>query len=202
MDVSPVTLEGQLVRLEPLTPEHRDALFAAASDGELWLSDLTIVPSSPEATEGYIREALDGRDRGIYLPFVIVHKPTERVVGTTRYRAITPPHRRLEIGSTWLSASAQRTGINTEAKLLLLRHAFEQLECLRVEFLTDVHNVQSRAAIQRLGATLEGVLRAHMVMPNGRSRDSACFSIIASEWPDVKKHLEAKLHEPESRHRA
>lgn len=193
MDVSPVTLEGQLVRLEPLTPSHRDALFAAASDGELWNSDLTIVPASPEATEGYIREALEGKDKGIYLPFVIIHKPTERVVGTTRYRAITPPHRRVEIGSTWLSASAQRTGINTESKLLLLEHAFEQLECLRVEFLTDVLNVQSRAAIQRLGATFEGVFRAHMVMPNGRSRDSACFSIIASEWPDIRHRLKSRL---------
>lgn len=195
MEVSPVTLKGQHVELKPLTLSHRDALFAAAADGELWASDLTIVPASPEATEDYIREAIESQENGIYLPFAIIHRPTDRIVGTTRYRAINLRHRRLEIGSTWLAKSAQRTAINTESKLLLLGDAFERLNCLRVEFLTDALNEQSRAAIERLGATFEGILRAHMVMPSGRSRDSACFSIIGSEWPDIKARLESKLRE-------
>ena len=189
MEVSPVTLKGTHVELVPMEPSHRDALFAAAADGELWTSELTIVPASPEATEQYIREAIEGQENGIYLPFVVIHRPTDRIVGTTRYRAINPQHRRLEVGSTWLAKSAQRTAVNTESKLLLLQHAFEQLNCLRVEFLTDALNQQSRAAIERLGATLEGILRVHMVMPSGRSRDSACFSIVGNEWPATKNHL-------------
>ena len=193
MEVSPVTLKGTSVELVHMEPSHRDALFAAAADGELWTSGLTIVPASPEATEQYIREAIEGQENGIYLPFVIIDRPTGRIVGTTRYRAINLQHRRLEIGSTWLAKSAQRTAVNTESKLLLLQYAFEQLKCLRVEFLTDALNQQSRVAIERLGATLEGILRVHMVMPSGRSRDSACFSIVESEWPAIKKRLESKL---------
>ncbi|WP_193075417.1 GNAT family N-acetyltransferase [Pseudomonas sp. FME51] len=195
MKVSPVTLKGKYVELLPLKASHRDALFAAAADGELWTSDLTIVPASLEATERYIREAIEGQENGIYLPFVIIHRPTDCIVGTTRYRAINPQHRRLEIGSTWLAKGAQRTAVNTESKLLLLQHAFERLNCLRVEFLTDALNQQSRTAIERLGATLEGILRRHMVMPNGRFRDSACFSIVESEWPATKNRLESKLRE-------
>ncbi|MEA2119268.1 GNAT family protein [Halovibrio sp. HP20-50] len=195
MEVSPVTLKGKHVELKPLKLSHRDAFFVAASDGELWASDLTIVPASPEATDEYIREAIEGQESGIYLPFVIIHRQTGRVVGTTRYRAINFRHRRLEIGSTWLAKSAQRTAVNTESKFLLLQHAFEHLGCLRVEFLTDALNQQSRAAIERLGATLEGILRMHMVMPSGRSRDSAYFSIIETEWPTVRDRLESKLGE-------
>lgn len=195
MEVSPVTLKGKDVELAPLKPSHSDALCAAAADGDLWTSDLTIVPASPEATDAYISEAIEGQETGIYLPFAIIHRPTDRLVGTTRYRAISPRHRRLEIGSTWLAKSAQRTAVNTEAKLLLLEHAFERLNCLRVEFLTDALNHQSRAAIERLGAKFEGILRMHMIMPSGRSRDSACFSIIESEWPSIKDRLESKLRE-------
>lgn len=195
MEVSPVTLKGRHVELAPLESSHRDALFTAAADGELWTSELTTVPASPEATEQYIQEAVNGQENGIYLPLVIIHRPTDRIVGTTRYRAINPQHRRLEIGSTWLAKSVQRTAVNTESKLLLLQHAFEQLNCLRVEFLTDALNLQSRAAIERLGATLEGILRVHMIMPSGRSRDSACFSIVESEWPAIKSRLESKLQE-------
>lgn len=195
MKVSPVTLKGKYVELLPLKPSHRDALFAAAADGELWTSDLTIVPTSLEAAERYIQEAIEGQENGIYLPFVIIHRSTDCIVGTTRYRAINPQHRRLEIGSTWLAKGAQRTVVNTESKFLLLQHAFERLNCLRVEFLTDALNQQSRMAIERLGATLEGILRMHMVMPSGRFRDSACFSIVASEWPATKNRLESKLRE-------
>lgn len=195
MEVSPLTLKGTHVELNPLKPSHRDALFAAATDGELWTSDLTIVPASLEATDEYIREALEGQESGIYLPFVVIHRQTGRLVGTTRYRGINTRHRRLEIGSTWLAKSAQRTAVNTESKFLLLQHAFEQLGCLRVEFLTDALNEQSRTAIERLGATLEGTLRTHMIMPGGRSRDSACFSIVEREWPSIKGRLESRLRE-------
>lgn len=193
MNLSPVTLEGRYVELLPLDTSHRDALYAAATDGELWKTDLTPIPENPEATQRYIQEALGGQTEGIYLPFIIVHRPTGQVVGTTRYRAIHQRHRRLEIGSTWLAKSAQRTAVNTESKLLLLQHAFETLNCQRVEFLTDALNTQSRNAIERLGATLEGILRKHMVMPSGRSRDSACFSIVEDDWPDIKRRLESML---------
>ncbi len=195
MEVSPVIVEGNHVRLEPLTAAHEDALYQAAADGELWQSRVTFVPSSLEATAAYIEEALAGQARGRYLPFVIIHKSFGRIVGTTRYRAIEPGHRRLEIGSTWLAASAQRTVVNTESKYLLLRHAFDQLGCCRVELLTDVLNEQSRAAILRLGAKQEGVLRYHMLMPDGRHRDSVCYSIIQPEWPSVKAGLEAKMQQ-------
>jgi N-acetyltransferase len=192
MEIAPVTLEGQHVRLEPLSPAHEESLIAAASDGELWNSTVTIVPSRATMA-AYIASALDAQALGRELPFVIIRKLTERVVGSTRFFHIERDHRRVEIGYTWLAASAQRTGVNTEAKLLLLTHAFERLRCIRVEFVTDVLNQQSRTAILRLGAKQEGVLRNHMVMPSGRHRDSVCFSIIEAEWPEVKARLEAKL---------
>lgn len=195
MNLSPITLKGRYTELVPLNTSHRDALYAAATDGELWQTDLTPIPDSPEATERYIQEALDGQAEGIYLPFVIIHRQTGQIVGTTRYRAIHERHRRLEIGSTWLAKSAQRTAVNTESKLLLLQHAFEQLNFQRVEFLTDALNTQSRTAIERLGATLEGILRNHMVMPGGRLRDSACFSIVEDEWPKIRKRLESRLQD-------
>jgi RimJ/RimL family protein N-acetyltransferase len=192
MDISPVILEGQYVRLEPLSQAHEESLIAAANDGELWNSTVTIVPSRATMAH-YIATALDAQAQGRELPFVIVRKSTGQVVGSTRFYRIEPEHRRVVIGYTWLAASAQRTGVNTEAKLLLLTHAFERLQCIRVEFTTDVLNEQSRTAILRLGAKQEGVLRNHMVMPNGRLRDSVCFSIIEAEWPEVKARLEAKL---------
>ena len=193
MEVAPITLEGAHVRLDPLSMAHRDVLFAAAADGELWTSTVTFIPASPKAAGAYIEEALSGQAQGRQLPFIIIRKTSGRVVGTTRYRAIEPAHRRLEIGSTWLSASAQRTAVNTEAKLLLLRHAFEVLGCVRVEFITDVLNEQSRQAILRLGAKPEGILRSHMIMSDGRHRDSACYSIVKPEWLEVKARLETKL---------
>jgi N-acetyltransferase len=194
MDVSPVILEGQHVRLEPLSPVHEESLVAAAGDGELWNSTVTIVPSR-DTMAAYIATALDAQSQGRELPFVIVRKSTGQVVGSTRFYRIERDYRRVEIGYTWLAASAQRTGVNTEAKLLLLTHAFERLRCIRVEFITDVLNEQSRTAILRLGAKQEGVLRNHMIMPNGRLRDSVCFSIIEAEWPEVKTRLEDKLRQ-------
>jgi RimJ/RimL family protein N-acetyltransferase len=192
MDISPVILEGQHVRLEPLSQAHEESLIAAAVDGELWNSTVTTVPSRATMA-AYLASALDAQDQGRELPFVIIRKPSGQVVGSTRFCCIERDHRRVEIGYTWLAANAQRTGVNTEAKLLLLTHAFERLRCIRVEFITDVLNEQSRTAILRLGAKQEGVLRNHMIMPNGRLRDSVCFSIIESEWPEVKTRLESKI---------
>jgi len=192
MEISPVILEGQHVRLEPLSTAYEESLIAAACDGELWNSTVTTVPSRATMA-AYIASALDGQSAGRELPFVIIRTPLGQVVGSTRFFRIERDHRRVEIGYTWLAASAQRTGVNTEAKLLLLTHAFERLQCIRVEFVTDVLNQQSRTAILRLGAKQEGVLRNHMVMPGGRYRDSVCFSIIEAEWPEVKANLEAKL---------
>jgi RimJ/RimL family protein N-acetyltransferase len=192
MEIAPVILEGRHVRLEPLSPPHEELLIAAAGDGELWNSTVTIVPSRANMA-AYIASALNAQAQGRELPFVIIRKSSGQVVGSTRFFHIEPDHRHVEIGYTWLSASAQRTAVNTEAKLLLLTHAFDSLRCIRVEFVTDVLNQQSRTAILRLGAKQEGVLRNHMVMPGGRYRDSVCFSIIEAEWPGVKARLEARL---------
>jgi RimJ/RimL family protein N-acetyltransferase len=192
MPLDLVTLEGTHVRLEPLTPAHAEPLLAAAADGELWNLTVTIVPSRATVAE-YLASAFQAQAAGRELPFVIRDRARDRIVGTTRYRNIELAHRRVEIGSTWLAASAQRTAINTEAKLLLLRHAFEMLGCIRVELVTDFLNTRSRAAIERLGAKQEGVLRAHLIMPDGRLRDSVYFSILAAEWPDVRARLTAKL---------
>jgi RimJ/RimL family protein N-acetyltransferase len=192
MEISPVTLEGQHTRLGPLSLAHQEALVAAAADGELWNSILTVVPSRETVVE-YIGEALTAQQQGSELPFVIVQKATDRVVGTTRFYYIQPAQKSAAIGYTWVAQSAQRTAVNTEAKLLLLTHAFEHWRCNRIELITDVLNQQSRAAILRLGAKEEGTLRKHLIMPNGRVRDSVCFSIIIEEWPEVKTGLLNKL---------
>src|SRR6476660_5033660 len=192
MEILPITLEGQHTRLEPLSLAHHEALLAAAADGELWDSIVTIVPTRDTVSE-YIEAALTEQAKGSELPFVIVQKASGRVVGTTRFYYIQPQQRNAAIGYTWVAASAQRTAVNTEAKLLLLTHAFEHWHCVRIEFITDVLNQQSRAAILRLGAKQEGILRNHMIMPNGRIRDSVCFSIIAEEWPEVKAGLTTRL---------
>lgn len=193
MDILPITLEGQHVRLEPLSPAHEESLIAAASDGELWNSTVTIVPDRTNMA-GYIAEALQAQAQGVHLPFVIIQKSLGQVVGSTRFYNIDQNNRGVEIGYTWLAASAQRTSVNTETKLLLLTHAFEVWRCIRVAFITDVLNHQSRTAIVRLGAREEGILRNHMIMPNGRVRDSVSLSIIESEWSEVKARLEAKLN--------
>jgi N-acetyltransferase len=192
VEVTRVTLEGPHVRLEPLALAHEKALIAAASDGELWKTDVTIIPRA-EGMRDYIQAALDGQAPGRELPFVIIRKSTDDVVGTTRFYEIRPNDRAAAIGYTWLAKSAQRTPINTEAKLLLLSHAFETWKCLRVELITDVLNEQSRAAILRLGAKQEGILRKHLILPSGRVRDSVLFSITDDEWPEVKSRLEARL---------
>ena len=195
MDVSPITLEGEHVRLEPLTRAHAEPLVAAAADGELWNSAVTISPDHT-SVDGYIEAALNGQSLGMELPFVIINKSSNEVAGTTRFYEVRPKDRAAAIGYTWLAKSAQRTPINTEAKLLLLTQAFDVWRCVRVELITDVLNEQSRAAILRLGATQEGILRKHLTLPSGRIRDSVVFSIINEEWPDVRARLQSKLQRP------
>ena len=180
------------MRLEPLTQAHAEALIAAAGDGELWNTQVTIIPE-PAGMKDYIQTALDGQSQGRELPFVIISKFSNQIVGTTRFYEISPADRKAAIGYTWLAKSAQRTPINTEAKLLLLTHAFETWKCVRVELVTDVLNEQSRAAILRLGARQEGILRKHLILPSGRVRDSVIFSIVDDEWPEVKERLEKRL---------
>ena len=194
LKVEPVVLEGKHVRLEPLTLAHAEDLARAAADGELWKTDVTIIPK-PDGMKDYIEAALKGVALGFELPFAIVRKTDSgpQVVGTTRFYEVFSNDRKAAIGYTWLGKSAQRTHVNTEAKLLLLTHAFETWRCVRVELITDVLNEQSRAAILRLGAKQEGILRNHLILPSGRVRDSVVFSIIDSEWSEVKTSLLNRL---------
>ena len=186
------TLTGQIVELQPLQQEHTQGLLDAAADGHLWNMKLTVVPG-PETVGNYIATALDGRAAGTVMPFAIVRRDTGAIVGSTRFWKIDRVNRKLEIGHTWLSASVQRSAVNTEAKYLLLCHAFEAMQCVRVQFTTDELNEKSRAAILRIGAKQEGVVRHERIMPDGRKRNSVRFSIIDDEWAEVKAMLEAKL---------
>ena len=190
--VEPVTLEGRHVRIEPLAYEHADGVRAAASDGELWCLWYTSVPA-PDKTKEWIDIALDVRERLGGMPFVVREKSSGDIVGATRYFNVDAPNRRLEIGHTWYAKRVQRTAVNTECKLLLLTHAFEALGCIAVEFRTSSFNFQSREAIARLGAKQDGILRSHQILPDGTLRDTVVFSIIAPEWPAVKRHLVFRL---------
>jgi RimJ/RimL family protein N-acetyltransferase len=194
--IESVTLTGRnWVVLEPLQREHADELLEAAKDGELWKLWYTSV-GDPDALFSYIDSALTMRDELGAMPYVVRRKSDGKVVGSTRFFNVDAKNRRLEIGHTWYSKSVQRTGINTEAKLILLKHAFETLNCIAVEFRTHWFNFDSRAAIARLGARQDGVLRNHQLAPNGTLRDTVVFSIIASEWPAVKAHLRYELNKP------
>lgn len=199
MSLSPTTptLVGRHVRLEPLSLDHLPGLCAVGLDPELWRIALSNVATEDDMRR-YVETALDERARGASLPFAQVEAASGRVVGSTRLGNIVPEHRRAEIGWTWLARPWQRTAINTEAKLLLLGHAFETMGCNRVELKTDALNARSRAAILRLGAVEEGTFRRHMVTGSGRVRDSVYFSIIAEEWPAVRERLEARLGAAES----
>ena len=181
------TLRGQHVTLEPLGREHVSALQDAVLDGELWRLWYATVPD-PEGVPAYVDKALSLRDAGQVIPFVVLDA-SGAIVGSTRFGNIDPGHRRVQIGWTWYAKRAQRTGLNTEAKHLLLTHAFEAMGCGRVEFFTHHMNHASRAAIARLGAKEEGILRNHMRMPDGSWRDTVVFSIIDGEWPAVRAHL-------------
>ncbi|SAL13490.1 GCN5-related N-acetyltransferase [Caballeronia terrestris] len=185
-------LIGKTVELRPLQREHAPDLLRAAADGELWNMKLTVVPG-PDTIEQYIAKALEGRDAGTVMPFVIVMRDSGRAVGSTRFWKIDRVNRKLEIGHTWLGESMQRSGVNTEAKFLLLAHAFEVMRSVRVQFTTDELNEKSRTAILRIGAKQEGIVRHERIMPDGRVRNSVRFSIIDSEWPDVKAMLLAKM---------
>jgi RimJ/RimL family protein N-acetyltransferase len=190
MNVEPVILRGELVRLEPMTLDHVAALALVGLEPELWRWIPTAV-SNADDMRGYVEIALEERSRGVAMPFVTIDQATDRVIGSTRFANIDKANRRLEIGWTWLAPAYQRTGSNTEAKLLMLTHAFEVLGANRVEFKTDALNAASRAAIARIGATEEGTFRKHLVTQSGRVRDSVYFSIIDVEWPSVKARLQA-----------
>ncbi|WP_322048979.1 GNAT family protein [Paraburkholderia sp. J67] len=191
MNTTP-TLTGKAVELRPLREADAGALVEAAADGELWNLKVTVVPD-PSTVNTYIARAREGEVAGTVMPFAIVRRDTGRVVGSTRFWKIDRANRKLEIGHTWLAASAQRSSINTEAKYLLLTYAFETLACVRVQFTTDELNEKSRAAILRLGAKQEGIVRHERIMPDGRKRNSVRFSIIDDEWPQVRAGLQARL---------
>ena len=190
--LEPVTLAGTHVRLEPLSAEHHDGLVAAARDGELWTLWYTSVPD-PAGMSAEIARRLALLGSGTMLPFTVFDARTGEIAGMTTYMNVDAVHRRLEIGSTWYRKSVQRTPLNTECKLLLLAHAFETLGCIAVEFRTSAFNRQSRRAIERLGAKLDGVLRSHMTHADGTLRDTYVYSIIAAEWPAVRANLGYRL---------
>ncbi|HKG57968.1 MAG TPA: GNAT family N-acetyltransferase [Candidatus Limnocylindrales bacterium] len=187
-----IVLEGRIVRLEPMSPRHLDDLAAVALEPALWRWTLAR-PTDRAGLEAWMTAALGNADAGTELPFVTIDRGSGRGIGSSRYLNIVAEHRRLEIGWTWVAPAFQRSGANREAKLLMLGHAFETLGCNRVEFKTDSLNDKSRAALLGIGATFEGIFRNHMVMPDGRLRHSAYYSIVAEEWPSVKARLTAGL---------
>ena len=189
----PVTLSGPHARLEPLSHEHRDGLVEAVKDGELWKLWYTSVPT-PDGMAKEIDRRLSLQAAGSMLPFT-VFDADGKVAGMTTYMNVDATNRRVEIGSTWYARRVQRSGLNTQCKLLLLGHAFEKLDCIAVEFRTHFFNHQSRRGIERLGAKQDGILRNHQIAPNGTLRDTVVYSIIASEWPTVKAHLTYQLNE-------
>ncbi len=190
----PVTLKGACASLVPLSQAHHDDLIEAVRDGELWKLWYTSVPS-PEGMAAEIERRLGLQAQGKMLPFAVLDA-SGKAVGMTTFMNIDAANRRVEIGSTWYRQSVQRGPLNTQCKLLLLTHAFETLDCIAVEFRTHVLNMQSRRAIERLGARLDGILRLHQILPNGTIRDTAVYSITAAEWPMVKAHLDWQLARP------
>ena len=190
--IAPVTLRGQGVVLVPTAPDHAPELERAAADGALSRLWYTVVPG-PGEVAAEIDRRLAEQAAGTMLPFTVMTGGDGRAVGMTTFMNIDAPNRRLEIGSTWYAASVQRTGLNTEAKRLLLGHAFDMLDCIAVEFRTHVLNRQSRQAIERLGARLDGILRAHKILANGTIRDTAVYSVTRPDWPAVRANLDAML---------
>lgn len=186
---TPVTLTGRFVRLEPMTEAHVAGLTAIGLDDGIWEHMLYGEVRTEEDIRRWVRDITSRQD----LPFVAIHLGSERVAGATRYLNMAPEHRGLEIGGTWYGKEFQRTPVNTECKYLLLKYAFEMMDCIRVQFKTDLLNVRSQKAIERLGARREGVLRNHMILPDGRLRDSVFYSILDTEWPAIKGKLEGML---------
>ena len=193
LDVRPVTLVGRNVRLEPLTLEHAPGLAAVGLDDDIW----RLMPYGPMRTPEDIRHwvelVLSRQAHGTDLVFAVIHLASARVAGSTRYLNISPEDRSVEVGGTWYGADFRRTVVNTECKYLLLAHAFETLDCIRVQIKTDVRNERSQRAIERIGAVREGVLRDHMILPDGTIRSSVFYSILKAEWPQVKTRLESML---------
>ncbi len=192
LTIEQTTLVGRYIILRPPSIEDIDGLSIAARDGEIWNSRFSQFPN-PNEIEKYIPEMLDLGSRGSILPFIIIHKSSNTIVGTTRYLNIDYENHRLEIGHTWIAKSWRKTYVNTEAKFLMLQYAFEKLACIAVEIRTDVLNTVSRQAIQRLGAKQDGILRHHKIMRDGRIKDTVCYSIIKPEWKQVKENLMKKL---------
>lgn len=193
MMVEPVTLTGRFARLEPLRLEHAAELYAASQDPTIWTYKLIRQPQSLAEMQRHIESVLRSQETGATVPFAIISLEHGRAMGETRYLTIMPQDRGLEIGWTWLAPAIQRTGVNTECKYLLLRHAFENLGAIRVQLKTHHHNIRSQRAIERLGAIKEGTLRNHMIMPDGSYRHSVYYSIIEDEWPSVKARLETLM---------
>jgi RimJ/RimL family protein N-acetyltransferase len=193
--IEPITLRGRYSTLEPLARSHEAGIRAAAADGELWRLWYTSVPA-PDKTSAWLASTLDMREKQGAMPFVVRDNASGDVIGSTRYFNVDALNRRVEIGHTWYAKRAQRTAINTECKLLLLTHAFETLHCIAVEFRTHWFNHASRAAIARLGAKQDGVLRNHQLLPDGSRRDTVVFSIVDGEWLAVKRHLQHLLERP------
>ena len=192
LTLDPVTLEGDVVRLVPLGVQHVDGMCEVGLDPEIWRWMPTTV-NDRAGMEAFVQESLDMQKAGTGLPFATTLRDTGQVIGSTRFMNVAVAHRRVEVGGTWIGTAWQRTRVNTEAKYLMLRYAFEQLGCLRVEFKTHARNSRSRAAILRLGAVEEGLFRKHMVQSDGSIRDTVYFSIVDDEWPVVKGRLEARL---------
>lgn len=192
MNTPPPTLIGQRIVMRPLQASDAQALVLAASDGELWNLPFTVVPSE-QTVEAYIAKALEGERQGHVMPFVTTLRETGQVIGSSRFWKVDAANRKLEIGHTWLARTWQRSFANTEAKLLMLSQAFEAMGCVRVQLQTDERNAVSRAAILRLGAQQEGILRNERIMPDGFIRNSVRFSIVDAEWPGVKQRLQARL---------
>ena len=193
----PVVLEAHGVRLEPLTSSHREGLAAAAADGKLWELWFTSVPE-PSETAKYIDTALQGQKDGQMLPWAVIDLPTRKVVGSTRYHDIVAAADRVEIGYTWYAKSVQRSHVNTACKLLLFSHGFETLKCGAVGLRTDNFNFASQRAIEALGAKKDGVIRRHWPRRDGTVRDTVMYSVLAAEWPDVKRHLQMRLKRHEA----
>jgi RimJ/RimL family protein N-acetyltransferase len=193
MDIHPVTLTGRVVRLEPLAEVHVPDLTIAALDESIWQYMPYGTVSNEAEMRAWVQEVLSRQARGTDLPFAVIHLETGKAVGCTRYLDIQPANRAVEVGGTWYGVAYQRTAVNTECKLLILRHAFETLGCIRVQLKTDHRNERSQRAIERLGAVREGVLRNHVIMPDGYFRSSVYYSLLDSEWPAVKAKLEEKL---------
>jgi RimJ/RimL family protein N-acetyltransferase len=193
MELQPVTLTGKRIRLEPLSEAHADDLTLVGMDERIWRFMLYGNICTAEDLQGWIRDMLARQKRGTDLPFAAIYLASGKAIGCTRYLDIHLEHRNLEIGGTWFGVTYQGTGVNPEAKYLLLKHAFETLGCLRVQLKTDTRNLHSQRAIERIGAVREGVLRDHMILEDGTVRSSVYYSILEREWPDVKARLEKRL---------